>query len=119
MLNLLLSRRTITLISQQQLRQSLPSYTQRASRSISSVTGKRPSTSNTPSSHSSTCPCCSSSHGLQATSSSSLSQLQQQSRGMKVRSSVKLFCDGCSVVRRKGMLYVICSKDPKHKQRQG
>ncbi|KAE8213278.1 hypothetical protein CF327_g3189 [Tilletia walkeri] len=40
-------------------------------------------------------------------------------RGMKVRSSVKKFCDGCSVVRRKGRLYVICSKDAKHKQRQG
>ncbi|KAF8328159.1 ribosomal protein L36-domain-containing protein, partial [Cantharellus anzutake] len=37
-------------------------------------------------------------------------------RGMKIRSSIKLFCDGCSVVRRKGKLYVICSKDPKHKQ---
>lgn len=37
-------------------------------------------------------------------------------RGMKVRSSVKKFCDGCSVVRRKGYLYVVCSKDPKHKQ---
>lgn len=42
--------------------------------------------------------------------------LEQQQRGMKVRSSVKKFCDGCSVVRRKGRLYVICSKDPKHKQ---
>lgn len=40
----------------------------------------------------------------------------QQTRGMKVRSSVKKFCDGCSVVRRKGYLYVVCSKDPKHKQ---
>ncbi|PWN39681.1 hypothetical protein IE81DRAFT_326277 [Ceraceosorus guamensis] len=40
-------------------------------------------------------------------------------RGMKVRSSVKKMCDGCAVVRRKGKLYVICSKDPKHKQRQG
>lgn len=37
-------------------------------------------------------------------------------RGMKVRSSIKLFCAGCSVVRRKGKLYVICSKDAKHKQ---
>lgn len=35
---------------------------------------------------------------------------------MKVRSSVKKFCDGCSVVRRKGRLYVICSRNPKHKQ---
>ncbi|CEQ42917.1 SPOSA6832_04778 [Sporobolomyces salmonicolor] len=38
-------------------------------------------------------------------------------RGMKVRSSIKTYCDGCSVVRRKGTLFVICSKDPKHKQR--
>ncbi|WVR03302.1 50S ribosomal protein L36 [Kwoniella sp. DSM 27419] len=42
-----------------------------------------------------------------------------QIRGMKVRSSVKKFCDGCSVVKRKGRIYVICSKNPKHKQRQG
>lgn len=35
---------------------------------------------------------------------------------MKVRSSVKKFCDGCLVVRRKGRIYVICSKNPKHKQ---
>ncbi|TFK77119.1 hypothetical protein BDN72DRAFT_753818 [Pluteus cervinus] len=37
-------------------------------------------------------------------------------RGMKVRSSVKVMCDGCSVVRRKGRVYVVCSKNPKHKQ---
>jgi large subunit ribosomal protein L36 len=37
-------------------------------------------------------------------------------REMKVRSSVKVMCDGCSIVRRKGRLYVICTKDPKHKQ---
>ncbi|PCH33673.1 hypothetical protein WOLCODRAFT_112275 [Wolfiporia cocos MD-104 SS10] len=40
-------------------------------------------------------------------------------RGMKVRSSVKRMCDGCAVVRRKGRIYIICSKNPKHKQRQG
>ncbi|KIY64815.1 hypothetical protein CYLTODRAFT_456859 [Cylindrobasidium torrendii FP15055 ss-10] len=40
-------------------------------------------------------------------------------RGMKVRSSVKLMCDGCNMVKRKGRMYVICSKNPKHKQRQG
>ncbi|GAA6007254.1 hypothetical protein JCM10207_001560 [Rhodosporidiobolus poonsookiae] len=40
-------------------------------------------------------------------------------RGMKVRSSIKRYCDGCSVVRRKGTLFVICSKEPKHRQRQG
>lgn len=37
-------------------------------------------------------------------------------RGMKVRSSVKLMCDGCSVVKRKGRIYVICASNPKHKQ---
>ncbi|PAV21962.1 50s ribosomal l36 [Pyrrhoderma noxium] len=41
------------------------------------------------------------------------------SRGMKVRSSVKLMCDGCAIVKRKGRVYVICSNNPKHKQRQG
>lgn len=44
-----------------------------------------------------------------------------QARGMKVRSSVKKLCDGCKSVRRKGgkYVYIICSKNPKHKQRQG
>ena len=43
----------------------------------------------------------------------------QQQRGMKVRSSVKKLCDGCKSVRRKGgkYVYIICSKNPKHKQR--
>jgi large subunit ribosomal protein L36 len=42
-----------------------------------------------------------------------------QVRGMKVRSSVKKLCDGCKSVRRKGgkYVYIICSKNPKHKQR--
>jgi large subunit ribosomal protein L36 len=38
---------------------------------------------------------------------------------MKVRSSVKKMCDGCKIVRRKGIVRVICSKNPRHKQRQG
>lgn len=44
---------------------------------------------------------------------------KQQVRGMKVRSSVKKLCDGCMSVRRKGgkYVYIICSKNPKHKQR--
>ncbi|KAJ7169855.1 ribosomal protein L36-domain-containing protein [Mycena filopes] len=37
-------------------------------------------------------------------------------RGMKVRASIKTMCAGCAMVRRKGRLYVICSKNPKHKQ---
>ncbi|KAF9629771.1 hypothetical protein BFW01_g10974 [Lasiodiplodia theobromae] len=42
-----------------------------------------------------------------------------QVRGMKVRSSVKKLCEGCKSVRRKGYVYIICNKNPKHKQRQG
>ncbi len=38
---------------------------------------------------------------------------------MKVQASVKKRCDGCKIVKRKGILRVICSKDPTHKQRQG
>ncbi|MFZ2192665.1 MAG: 50S ribosomal protein L36 [Candidatus Moraniibacteriota bacterium] len=37
---------------------------------------------------------------------------------MKVRASVKKICDKCKTVKRKGVLFVICS-NPKHKQRQG
>ncbi|MEE8589291.1 MAG: 50S ribosomal protein L36 [Sulfurimonadaceae bacterium] len=38
---------------------------------------------------------------------------------MKVRASVKKMCDECKIVKRKGIVRVICSKNPKHKQRQG
>ena len=38
---------------------------------------------------------------------------------MKVRASVKTICDKCKIVKRKGVVRVICSVDPKHKQRQG
>ncbi|MBU6351624.1 MAG: 50S ribosomal protein L36 [Caldilinea sp.] len=37
---------------------------------------------------------------------------------MKVRPSVKKMCENCKLVRRRGVLYVIC-KNAKHKQRQG
>lgn len=37
---------------------------------------------------------------------------------MKVRPSVKKICDKCRVIRRKGVVRVICT-EPKHKQRQG
>ncbi|TKA49713.1 hypothetical protein B0A54_00382 [Friedmanniomyces endolithicus] len=57
--------------------------------------------------------------GPTALRSSMLGLRQQQIRGMKVRSSVKKLCDGCKSVRRKGgkYVYIICSKNPKHKQR--
>ena len=38
---------------------------------------------------------------------------------MKVRSSVKRMCEDCKIVRRKGVVRVICKSKPKHKQRQG
>ncbi|MBA2662500.1 MAG: 50S ribosomal protein L36 [Bradymonadaceae bacterium] len=37
---------------------------------------------------------------------------------MKVRPSVKKMCDKCKVIRRKGVVRVICI-NPRHKQRQG
>jgi large subunit ribosomal protein L36 len=37
---------------------------------------------------------------------------------MKVRSSVKKMCDKCKIVKRSGVVLVICA-NPKHKQRQG
>ncbi len=37
---------------------------------------------------------------------------------MKVRASVKRVCRNCKVVRRKGVVLVICSQK-RHKQRQG
>jgi large subunit ribosomal protein L36 len=37
---------------------------------------------------------------------------------MKVRSSVKVRCEKCKVVKRQGVIMIIC-KNPKHKQRQG
>ena len=37
---------------------------------------------------------------------------------MKVRSSVRKICDKCKIIKRKGVVRVIC-KDPRHKQRQG
>ena len=37
---------------------------------------------------------------------------------MKVRPSVNVMCKDCRVIRRQGVVRIIC-KNPKHKQRQG
>ncbi|MDD4351889.1 MAG: 50S ribosomal protein L36 [Candidatus Gracilibacteria bacterium] len=37
---------------------------------------------------------------------------------MKVRTSVKKICKDCKVIRRKGIVRIIC-KNKRHKQRQG
>lgn len=38
---------------------------------------------------------------------------------MKVRASVKRRCEYCQVVKRNGIVRVLCTRDPRHKQRQG
>ncbi|MEZ6014029.1 MAG: 50S ribosomal protein L36 [Planctomycetota bacterium] len=38
---------------------------------------------------------------------------------MKVRTSVRRMCAHCKIVRRRGVLRVICRSDANHKQRQG
>ncbi|MBI9031018.1 50S ribosomal protein L36 [bacterium] len=37
---------------------------------------------------------------------------------MKVRASVKKICKDCRIIKRNGVIRVICT-NPKHKQRQG
>ena len=38
---------------------------------------------------------------------------------MKVRASVKKLCKNCKIIKRNGVVRVICDADGKHKQRQG
>lgn len=38
---------------------------------------------------------------------------------MKVRASVKPICSECKIIKRKGVVRVICAKNKRHKQRQG
>jgi large subunit ribosomal protein L36 len=37
---------------------------------------------------------------------------------MKVKPSVKRRCDNCKIIKRRGVIRVICT-NPRHKQRQG
>jgi large subunit ribosomal protein L36 len=43
----------------------------------------------------------------------------RREEAVKVRASVKKICVKCKVIRRKGVVRVICSANPRHKQRQG
>lgn len=45
-------------------------------------------------------------------------EIGQERRVMKVTSSVKRRCPKCKIIKRNGVVRVICS-DPNHKQRQG
>lgn len=38
---------------------------------------------------------------------------------MKVRTSVKKMCIDCKIIKRCGVVRVICKKNKRHKQRQG
>jgi large subunit ribosomal protein L36 len=40
-------------------------------------------------------------------------------KAMKVRASVKKICEHCKIIRRKGVIRVICARNKRHKQRQG
>jgi large subunit ribosomal protein L36 len=42
-----------------------------------------------------------------------------KANAVKVKPSVKKICNNCRVIRRHGRVMVICSSDPRHKQRQG
>jgi large subunit ribosomal protein L36 len=44
--------------------------------------------------------------------------VQQDVRVMKVRASVKPRCERCKIIRRKGVVLIICT-NPKHKMKQG
>lgn len=43
---------------------------------------------------------------------------RKKKNNMKVRSSVRRICENCRIIRRKGVVRVICT-NPRHKQRQG
>jgi len=43
---------------------------------------------------------------------------RERQQTMKVRASVKRMCDKCKVIRRRGVVRIICT-NAKHKQRQG
>ena len=45
--------------------------------------------------------------------------LDPAEEAVKVRASVKKICVKCKVIRRKGVVRVICAANPRHKQRQG
>ncbi|XP_033980834.1 39S ribosomal protein L36, mitochondrial [Trematomus bernacchii] len=71
-----------------------------------------------PSTRVSSIQCCSSPCG-----SSLLGQCQhlpcsQPSAGMKTRSALRKRCNDCFFVRRRGLLFVYCKTNPRHKQRQ-
>jgi large subunit ribosomal protein L36 len=56
--------------------------------------------------------------GMRTTAPESTREPGRREKQMKVRSSVRKICAKCKIVRRRGVVRVIC-ENPKHKQRQG
>lgn len=56
--------------------------------------------------------------GLRTGISSRVLEEEERRVVVKVRPSVKKICDKCKVVRRRGVVRIIC-ENPRHKQRQG
>ena len=50
--------------------------------------------------------------------SKSLHSSRKEDFKMKVKPSVKKICEKCKIIKRHGVIMVIC-ENPKHKQRQG
>jgi large subunit ribosomal protein L36 len=66
-----------------------------------------------------TIPAAASARGAGGRAASAYRPAESECGPMKIRSSVKRICENCKIVRRRGKVYVICSGNPKHKQRQG
>jgi len=47
-----------------------------------------------------------------------IARKEQYGCAMKVQASVKRICENCKIVRRRGVVFVVCI-NPRHKQRQG
>ena len=58
------------------------------------------------------------SRGEQSKRELSDARKQQEDFKMKVKTSVKKICEKCKIIKRRGIVMVIC-ENPKHKQRQG
>ncbi len=54
----------------------------------------------------------------QSTTHGAHSQIKKGEPRMKVRTSVKPICDKCKVIKRNGIIRIVC-QNPKHKQKQG
>ena len=45
--------------------------------------------------------------------------MKDEAKNMKVRASIKRRCENCQIIKRNGVVRVVCSRNPRHKQKQG